>query len=604
MRFSIGTKLIGLVTALLLVSEAIIISLSTSLFFQDNAALVQQVNAQAASNLATQLRVYLESYADRMRVIGELWVQEQSRKPSKKDKDQRESMARELFAAEPELLMAHLFQNDLKGPAVSQAHYLAENEATTGVGSQGHLDEILPLVTESPSDRSPAEKPRQFLVTKFGQAPALIFVIPLSYGHYAALWMGLERIAQPLRSQDVVSSYLIDKAGRALLRSDGKTPQLSELALPSGPMRELWDAKASNGQTTYEDARRKGRVIAAFHRIGVGELAVVTELPEAKAFASVERLRYRAELLAIVVLCLSLVAGYYFSEGISMPIRELVEAAERISVGDYQIKLKPHTRDELADLAQAFNTMAAGLEERNQMKETFTRYHNKELADKMLTDKAHLGGERKEMTILFIDIRDFTTLSENMEPEKVVEMLNEYLTRMVALIRTYGGVVDKYIGDAIMALWGIPEETPDDTMHAVRCCLEVREELARFNALRAARGEVPLRVGMGLNRGKVVAGNIGSPKKMEYTVVGDAVNVASRLENATKDYATDLLISRPVYEKVYRRFIIEPCPNARVKGKVQEVEIFRVRGYYGENGKPVLVPEIPANTPNKIKIAS
>lgn len=604
MRFSIGTKLIGLVTALLLISEAVIISLSTQLFLQDNSALVQQVNSQVASNLAAQLRIYLESYADRMKVIGEMWLQEQSHKPVRRDRDHRESVALEVFRNEPDLLMAHLFENDAKGVPVSRAQFVAD-DGNLEPGTRAELlSPVLPLVTTSPTDRSPAEKPRQYLTAKFNQTSAMIFILPLSDGHHLAVWMGLSRIAQPLRSPEISSSVLVDGAGRVLVRSDGKTPAPTDLGIAGGAMRELWETKASNGQMSHVDTQRNGRVISAFHRVGAGDLGIVTEVPEAKAFASVERLRYRAELLAIVVLCLSLLAGYYFSESISSPIRELVDAAERISVGDYQIQLKPRTRDELADLAQAFNAMASGLEERNRMKETFTRYHTKELAEKMMTDKAKLGGERKEMCILFMDIRDFTAMSESMEPERVVEMLNEYLTRMVALIRTYGGVVDKYIGDAIMALWGVTDETSDDTLHAVRCCLEIREELARFNALRAARGEPPIRVGMGLNRGKVVAGNIGSPKKMEYTVVGDAVNVASRLESATKDYNTDLLISRPVYEKIYRRFIIEPCPNARVKGKVQEVEIFRVKGYYGENGKPVLVPEIPPTPPGKIKFAS
>ncbi len=603
MRWSIGTKLIGLVTALLLISEAVIISFSSELFLQDNSALVQQVNAQAASNLASQLRIFLETYADRLKVIGETWVRDQAHKPGRKD--HHESLAIELFRAEPELVMAHLFQNDLKGPANSISKFIADDSLKEGQWNETEqLNQVLSLVSESPSDRSPSEKPRQFILTRMGQSPALIFVLPLNYGYYLTAWMEMTRIAQTLRNPDVANSFLVDRVGRILLRSDDKSPELTDKVTLAGPLRELWDNRVSNGQTAYFDSARNQRMISAYHRVGVGDLSVLTEIPEAKAFASVDRLRYRAELLAIVVLCLSLIVGYHFSESISLPVRELVDAAERISVGDYQIQLKPRTRDELADLAKAFNAMASGLEERNQMKETFTRYHTKELAEKMMTNTAKLGGERKEVSVLFMDIRDFTPLTESMEPEKVVEMLNEYLTRMVALIRTYGGVVDKYIGDAIMALWGVPEESPDDASHAVRCCLEIREELARFNALRAARGEVPLRVGMGLNRGKVIAGNIGSPKKMEYTVIGDTVNVASRLESATKDYGTDLLISRAVYEKVYRRFIIEPCPNARVKGKTQEVEIFRVRGYYGENGRPILVPEIPPNSPAKIKFAS
>ena len=234
MRFSIGTKLIGLVTALLLISEAVIISLSTQLFLQDNSALVQQVNSQVASNLAAQLRIYLESYADRMKVIGEMWLQEQSHKPARRDRDHRESVALEVFRNEPDLLMAHLFENDAKGVPVSRAQFVAD-DGNLEPGTRAELlSPVLPLVTTSPTDRSPAEKPRQYLTAKFNQTSAMIFILPLSDGHHLAVWMGLSRIAQPLRSPEISSSVLVDGAGRVLVRSDGKTPAPTDLGISPG----------------------------------------------------------------------------------------------------------------------------------------------------------------------------------------------------------------------------------------------------------------------------------------------------------------------------------------------------------------------------------
>jgi len=266
-----------------------------------------------------------------------------------------------------------------------------------------------------------------------------------------------------------------------------------------------------------------------------------------------------------------------------------MEAARRISHGDFKVALKPKGRDEVAELSVTVNEMAKGLEERDRVKETFNKFHNKEIAEKLLSGEVKLGGERKEATIFFSDVRGFTGMSETMEPEQVVEMLNEYMTRMVAIIRAHGGIVDKYVGDAIMALWGVPIGKPDDTVNAVRACLAMRAELAKLNELRISRGQHALKIGMGLNTGPVIAGNIGSTEKMEYTVIGDSVNLASRMESMTKEYGTDLLIPQAILDRVKGQFVFEKCKSAKVKGKSQEIEIYKVTGYRDEAGREVLV---------------
>ena len=198
------------------------------------------------------------------------------------------------------------------------------------------------------------------------------------------------------------------------------------------------------------------------------------------------------------------------------------------------------TGDELEDLAIGFNRMVDGLKERDNLRTTFGKYMTSSVMDHLLAGKVALGGESLRVTILFSDIRSFTTISESMDPQHLVALLNEYFTEMVSIVMDEGGVVDKYIGDAIMAVFGAPVPKPEDAVNAVRAAVRMRRALRTLNErLDIARDIAPLRTGIGIHTGEVVAGNIGSERRMEYTVIGDAVNLASRLESSTKELGVD-----------------------------------------------------------------
>jgi adenylate cyclase len=169
-----------------------------------------------------------------------------------------------------------------------------------------------------------------------------------------------------------------------------------------------------------------------------------------------------------------------------------------------------------------------------------------------------------------------------MQPEQVVEMLNEYMTEMVTVIEKYEGVVDKYVGDAIMAVWGMEHAGhPDqDAERAVKACLEMREKLAELNERRAKRGDFPLKIGMGLNSGEVIVGNIGSQSRMEYTVIGDTVNTASRMESLTKEFETDFLVNESTKNLLDKEtFSFTEPMFASAKGKAEKIQIFGCKGY-------------------------
>lgn len=213
------------------------------------------------------------------------------------------------------------------------------------------------------------------------------------------------------------------------------------------------------------------------------------------------------------------------------------------------------------------------------LKGTFGRYVSPQILDYLIhnPDKVRLGGERRDLTILFSDIRGFTTISEGSEPEEVVEMLNEYLTRMVDILLRHGGTLDKFIGDAVMGFWNAPTPVEDHPRRAVECAIGMVEETARLREQWEAEGKPALRIGVGLNTGEAVVGNIGSDRVFGYTVIGDAVNLASRLEGKNKDYGTEIIVSESTYQRMGEGIPAFYLGEVQVKGKQQAVRIYEIR---------------------------
>ena len=214
------------------------------------------------------------------------------------------------------------------------------------------------------------------------------------------------------------------------------------------------------------------------------------------------------------------------------------------------------------------------------LKGTFGRYVSPQILEYLIhnPDKVRLGGERRDLTILFSDIRGFTTISEGSEPEEVVEMLNEYLTRMVDILLRHGGTLDKFIGDAVMGFWNAPTPIEYHPRRAVECAIEMVEETARLRAQWEAEGKPSLRIGVGLNTGEAVVGNIGSDRVFGYTVIGDAVNLASRLEGKNKDYGTEIIVSESTRLRMGDTIAAFYLDEVQVKGKQQAVRIYEIRG--------------------------
>jgi adenylate cyclase len=219
-----------------------------------------------------------------------------------------------------------------------------------------------------------------------------------------------------------------------------------------------------------------------------------------------------------------------------------------------------------------------------EIRRMFSSYVAKRIVDELIRDpsKAKLGGERKEITVLFSDIRGFTTFSEKHQPEEVVSLLNEYLGAMTDIVFEYEGTLDKFVGDAIMALWGAPVGQPDHAERGVRCALAMIGKLQQLQKKWAVEGKYAIDIGVGINTGEMVVGNMGAEgKKMDYTVIGDNVNLAARLEGLTRQYNNHIIVSEFTYEKVKDIVRVNELGSVTVKGKEKPVVIYELVGLKG-----------------------
>jgi adenylate cyclase len=330
------------------------------------------------------------------------------------------------------------------------------------------------------------------------------------------------------------------------------------------------------------------RLIAISLLIGVVPLAVLGMLAYTRALdllgadpatadGIVDGLRVNILFLLAVGVAAAIGLSIFVANSVAGPLKDVETAMAEVERGRLDGHCAVVSTDEIGAVAEGFNRMLHGLRDREMVKETFGRYVTPEVRDEILAGRISGEGELKDATILFADLRDFTPWVEATEPHQVVRELNEYFTEMAEAIRDHQGLVLQFIGDEIEAVFGAPVAHEGHAKLAVGAALDMRRRLAAWNARREATGKPRFRHGIGIHTGTVLAGSIGGAERLSYALVGDPVNLASRIQNLTKEFKVDILISDATRRRLDGSVPVEELPAVHVKGRVEDVTVYKVR---------------------------
>jgi len=396
-------------------------------------------------------------------------------------------------------------------------------------------------------------------------------------------------------SSGMNQSYLINNDGDVLIHPDFEMVRTAANISNREDVRMIRESAIRSRQDLHDINGVK--YFIAFTKLNIGASIVITSIEYRRIFEMINTTTRRNLLLTAAVVFLSILFIWFFSKTISSALKILSNAARKIEGGDFELDLKPRSRDEIGFLTTSFQRMSQALS-------IFGRFTNREIAVKAMRGEIKPGGLPKHATIFFSDIRGFTEKSEIFTKEfgkgasdKIVFWLNEYFTQMVNCVEKTNGVVDKFIGDAVMAHWGTAYTAGSpakDAFNGVKAALMMRKALILLNKKRIPDdpGDPPIKIGCGINSGIVTAGQLGSDLRMEYTVIGDPVNLASRIEALNKPLGTDILISESTWNLIKYFFITEEMPSVTVKGKEKPVRIFAVVNHVSVTSGPRTLAEV------------
>ena len=266
------------------------------------------------------------------------------------------------------------------------------------------------------------------------------------------------------------------------------------------------------------------------------------------------------------------------SKSVSDPIQKMEGAMQEVARGNLDVHIDVVSNDEIGALGEGFNGMIHSLKESESIKESFGKYISEEVRDEILSGRVPLDGEMKRATLLFSDLRDFTPFVESTHPKQVVTIMNQYFTEMARAIEDHQGLILQFVGDEIEAVFGAPVPYDDHPDMALRAALDMQKRLVALNEKLCAQNVKPLRHGIGIHTGAVLAGIIGSKERSSYALVGDTVNLASRIQGLTKEFSCEMILSQTTHDLITGSYKMEELPAMQVKGKSREVMIYKLLG--------------------------
>ncbi|EMN02227.1 adenylate/guanylate cyclase domain-containing protein [Leptospira noguchii] len=577
-NWNIRQKLMVIISIIILISLGTIIALATYFFKSDNEIRVKENNLKLTDVISQKIRSDIASLTKRSLLLARSVADSEG--------------SSDILQNDDDIFYLKIFRKE-GSDYVGVKRIIDERTLRDFKVSSDNADKIVRKYLNG-QKKAQFGKPLVFNVSPDFRRPVLYLSIFVGDGTNSAILVSLvkmDSILDSFKTSGITQFFLVGNDGKLIAHSDSKLILQSTDLKDEPIVKNLLESPISNGQTRYK-GKDDQYYLGSFRRIGYAGLGVISSTSEKKAFEEVYNIQKRNIYLMIVVVNVSILFVFFYARRMTRPILKLVDASKQIEQGNFHIDLKPESGDEIGKLTSSFVEMGKGLSDRDKMKDAFGKFVNKDIAEMVLRGEVKLGGDKRECVILFSDIRNFTSISEKIEPELVVEFLNQYFTAMVKCINENGGSVNKYIGDAIMAVWGELGHTNSDTEKSILAALDMRKSLIQFNKGRGSDKKPKILIGIGINTGEVIAGQIGSEDRLEYTVIGDTVNLASRVESLTKVFGADILITGNSYEKVKGIFNVEKLKPIQVKGKKSLQTIYAVLGHSKDKNCPKNLKEL------------
>ncbi|MCG8552468.1 MAG: HAMP domain-containing protein, partial [Desulfobacterales bacterium] len=280
---------------------------------------------------------------------------------------------------------------------------------------------------------------------------------------------------------------------------------------------------------------------------------------------------------SVVFIVMGIFLSVLLAHNLRKPVEEIIRVLKQVKRGNFAARAKVYTTDELGFAGETLNAMTAGLKEREMIRSTFGRYVGDAIRDEILKGEIPMDGEIKQATIMFADLRNFTPLVEMTPPRELIHLLNDYLNEMTRCIRANNGMVLQFIGDEIEAVFGAPVPIRNPEQAALKAALDMRESLGRLNQIHMEQGYSTLSHGIGIHSGQVLAANVGTRQRTAYSMIGNTVNLASRIQELNKEFRTDILVSSRVFEKAKQEFHFDRMPEVRIRGKAEPITVYSLQ---------------------------
>lgn len=580
-KFSIRLKLMIVISLVLTFSASSIISLATYFFKNDNKIRILETNLELVRIVELKVRADLNSVVDKGKQLA------LTLKQDFKYKEQKTFFLDQFFINDSNYIFLGVY--DKKDEKLHPVELLYNNKYLTKINLEEK--DILSVVERNQDEflKSFSGASTLLNASQGFQEPILCISIPpvededSNNNVVLVIMVKLEIILDAFKKSGITETFMVGSDGTVIAHHDPKMVTSVKNMINSPIVRGMLASTTSNGQQSFE-GEDGSRYLGSYQKLKYRftNIGIISTVPEDKAFEAVYDIQERNIYIMVIALCISLLVIVYFSQTITTPILDLLTETVKISKGIFKLGIERTTNDEVGILTDYFITMARGLEEREKVKSILGSMIDPVVVQEAMGDLGALKrGSEKVITAFFSDVAGFSTISEQLTSVQLASLLNEYLSAMTIILQGHKGVLDKYIGDAIVGIFGAPVDVED---HSIKACnasllminklLDLKEYWIKNNLYSKEAQEMDVRIG--LNTGLAKVGFMGTDNMGSYTMMGDTVNLAARLEAAGKDYGVNILISEMVKENIKNEFFIRELDLVRVKGKNEPVKLYEL----------------------------